>query len=86
MTTPHCLAGIKAARIRTSTPVERLAAAIGISVTSYYRYENGSRRIYLDRACVLADLMGISLDELRRPSTDGTVVTERALADWEVTS
>ncbi len=80
MPSAHCAAGLKPARLRS----EKLAAAIGVTVTTYYRYEAGARRLYLDKACVLADTMGISLDDIRRDPGTGTVDAGAALDSWVV--
>ena len=61
----HPLSGIKSARLKAGINPHVLAEAIGVGVRSYYRYEEGRRRIYFDKACVLADTLGISLDQLR---------------------
>lgn len=60
-----------------------LADAAGVSLTSYYRFEDGTRRCYFDKVCCMADAMGVSTDMLRRDpeapaiaaaEADGTVV------------
>jgi transcriptional regulator with XRE-family HTH domain len=78
---PHCLAGLKAARLKAKIEPDALAAVIGVNVRSYYRYEGGRRLISFDKACALADTIGCSLDDLRRDPDDGTVVAA-ALGDW----
>jgi transcriptional regulator with XRE-family HTH domain len=76
----HCLEGLKAARIKAGVEPHALADRIGVDVRSYYRYEAGKRPITFDKACALADTIGCSLDDLRKPD-DGTVVAA-ALGDW----
>jgi transcriptional regulator with XRE-family HTH domain len=83
MPSAHCLEGLKPARIRTGIEVEALAESMGVSVTSYYRYEAGHRRIYFDKACRLADALGVSLDDLRRAPASDTVVAAAALGGWD---
>lgn len=66
MTLPqHALAGLKPRRIARNLSREDMAGAIGVTATSYDRFENGTRRLYFDKACVLADTLGCSLDDLR---------------------
>lgn len=84
MSLNHCLAGLKTARIRAGVNVSILADRIGVTVTTYYRYEAGQRRIYLDRAVVLASMLGCTVDDLTRaPGPDDTVVAAQALAGWD---
>lgn len=83
MSSSHCLAGLKAARIRSGIAVDVLADRLGVSATSYYRFEAGTRRIYFDRVCALADALGCSIDDLRHAPEDGTVVAAAALDGWE---
>jgi transcriptional regulator with XRE-family HTH domain len=81
----HPLFGLKEMRERRGTPASQLAAAIGCSRNSYYRFENGERRITLDRACVLADTLRCTLDELRGRETADIVVSahdDAGLPDW----
>jgi transcriptional regulator with XRE-family HTH domain len=77
----HHLEGLKAARIAANISAETIAERIGVDVGTYYRYENGTRRIQLDRAWVIADLLGTTLDALRHAPGDpraGIVVQPRA--------
>lgn len=81
----HQLRGLKPARQRLDVPAAELAEAIGYTLNSYYRVENGTRRLYFDAACRLADHLGISVEELRRdPGAPpaGTVEAGAALAGW----
>jgi transcriptional regulator with XRE-family HTH domain len=80
MASTHCLQGLKPARIKADITPDALAAVIGVDVRSYYRYESGKRLIGFDKACALADTIGCSLDDLRKPD-DGIVVAQ-ALGDW----
>jgi transcriptional regulator with XRE-family HTH domain len=61
----HHLQGVRAIRERLGISAQTVASELGVTVTSYYRFENGSRRIYIDKACKLADLLGISLETMR---------------------
>jgi transcriptional regulator with XRE-family HTH domain len=77
----HCLEGLKPARLKAQIEPDALADSIGVNVRSYYRYERGTRLITFDKACLLADTLGCSLDDLRRDTSDGTVGAA-ALGDW----
>lgn len=57
--------GLKDARLKAGIDPQVLADRIGVNLRSYYRFENGTRRLYFDKACALADALGCSLDELR---------------------
>ena len=84
MSSSHALAGLRAARIRAGVDAQVLADRIGVTINAYYRYEAGSRRIYLDRAVALASLLGCTVDDLTRaPGPDDTVVAAQALAGWD---
>jgi transcriptional regulator with XRE-family HTH domain len=61
----HSLSGLKPLRLARNMTREHLAAIIGVTATSYDRFENGIRRLYFDKACALADALGCSLDALR---------------------
>jgi transcriptional regulator with XRE-family HTH domain len=81
----HVLAGLKPLRLARNLTRDDMAAAIGVTATSYDRFENGTRRLYFDKACALADRLSCSLDELRHDpgagSTDTVVIAgEGALA------
>jgi transcriptional regulator with XRE-family HTH domain len=88
----HPLSGLRSARIEAGVEPQILAERIGVHINSYYRFESGQRRLYFDKAVVLADALGVSLDRLRRdpvhgrprrpgPVGDSTVVAQ--LAGWE---
>jgi transcriptional regulator with XRE-family HTH domain len=66
MAIQHCLEGLKP--IRQFRRIERkdLAQTIGVTVTSYDRYESGDRRIQFDKVCVLADFLYCTTEDLRR--------------------
>lgn len=65
MAHPHCLAGLRAFRIARNIPPKDIAKRIGVDLHTYYRYESGARRIQFDRVCVIADMLGCTVDELR---------------------
>lgn len=64
MPLPNCLSGLRMARLRSGIEVEKLAARIGVTVNAYYRYESGSRRMYVDKAFYLAKMLGCTVDDL----------------------
>lgn len=85
MPVPHPLEGLKPARLRANLSASLCADRIGVTVQSYYRFEKGERRLYFDKACILADMIGVSLDELRKaPGTLDTAVAVAGLEDWNV--
>lgn len=49
--------------------VADLAHAIGVEPTSYRRFERGERRIYLDKALILASQFNCTIEELSAPPT-----------------
>jgi transcriptional regulator with XRE-family HTH domain len=80
MLNDHFLSGLRFVRERLGVSAHELAKLIGVGVNSYYRFENGTRRIHLDKAWVLADRLGVSLDALRRePTSDQLAAANRAL-------
>lgn len=88
MSHSHCLAGLRAARTASNISAEDIAARLGVTPNTYHRYEAGTRRIYFDKACVAADMLGVSLDELRHvpaaPSAPDTVEAAARLDGWEI--
>lgn len=70
----HCLFGLQAMRERRDIAVQTLADALGCTRNSYYRYENGERRITFDRVCLIADILDCTTDELRGPRLPDTVI------------
>jgi transcriptional regulator with XRE-family HTH domain len=94
---PHILSSLRTRRMASGVNPIFLARAIGVELNTYYRYENGTRRIHFDKACVLADKLGCSLDDLRggnelperrhvESNIDGTVVAIAAAVPegWDV--
>lgn len=67
----HSLGNLRTIRESLGWPVADLAAAIAITPTSLHRHERGERRIFLDKARMLADVMGVPVDWLGTvPLTD----------------
>lgn len=84
MAQEHPLEGLKAARLKAGLTRQALAEAIGVTPTSYDRFENGTRRIYFDRVIVLAKTLGVSIDSLLHAPEDGAAAAARELAGWDV--
>lgn len=85
MSQPHCLAGLRSARRKARIEAQEVADRLGVTVNTYHRYEAGSRRMYFDQACVTADMLEVSLDELRvAPAAEAsdTVVAAEQLEGW----
>jgi transcriptional regulator with XRE-family HTH domain len=78
MLTDHCLAGLKSIRQDRGISPPDLARAIGVTTNSYYRYERGDARIQFDKVCLLADMLGCSLDDLRHAPEAPAIV------QWDV--
>lgn len=71
MLTNHPLSGIRNRRLIKDIPAETLAHKIGCTLAAYYRYERGERRIYLDKAIMLASLLDCTLEDLGRDPDAG---------------
>jgi transcriptional regulator with XRE-family HTH domain len=66
----HPLAGLRTIRLALGIHPKTLADRIGITISTYHRYERGERRIYLDKAIVLASTLGLpTTDHLSREPT-----------------
>lgn len=57
-------AKIRGLRIEKGEKQEQVAAAIGLTVRQYQRYEAGEQNPNLENFCALADHFGVSLDYL----------------------
>lgn len=55
---------IRGLRIEKGEKQEQVAAAIGLTVRQYQRYEAGEQNPNLENFCALADHFGVSLDYL----------------------
>ncbi len=64
MTDTEIGAAIKAARIKKGLKQCRLAQILYMDRSTVSNWETGKRRIYLDVAIDVADILGITLDEL----------------------
>jgi transcriptional regulator with XRE-family HTH domain len=63
-TTPDIILNLKTIREARGISGYELAKRIGCTPTTYYRYESGKRRIFLDQACALARYLVVSLNQL----------------------
>lgn len=57
-------ANIRAERARANLTLEELSDASGIHINSLSAYENGQTMPGYDKACKVADALGVSLDKL----------------------
>ncbi len=53
-------------RWRIGATAEKAAEMAGVSVSTWLRVENGRGAVTLETACKLADLMGVTTQELER--------------------
>lgn len=65
----HPLAGLKTRREMEHMRASDLARRIGVTTASYYRFERGERRIYLDKARAIASTLGCTVDALAHEPT-----------------
>lgn len=68
------LAGLRGIRLHRARRSSEMAELIGVTPSSYTRFENGYRRIYFDKACILADTLGVRVDDLRRYRSEDELV------------
>jgi transcriptional regulator with XRE-family HTH domain len=88
----HCLAGLRSIREQRGIEASELAAAIGVNLSSYYRFERGERRIYFDKAVLLARQLDCSLHDFLVDRPGATITAPPAaptpdaaeiLENWE---
>lgn len=65
----HPLVSARDRRQMLGIPAAQIAARIGITVTTYNRFERGERRAYLDHGHAIAKMLGCTVDDLARPLT-----------------
>jgi transcriptional regulator with XRE-family HTH domain len=65
----HSLSGLRPRRTLLRIPATQLASRLGVTTTTYNRFERGERRAYFDQAIALAAALGCTLEQLRRPPT-----------------
>lgn len=65
----HPLMSARQRRQLLQLPATFIASRLGITVTSYNRFERGERRAYVDQAHVIAKALGCTVDDLARPLT-----------------
>ena len=77
MSFDHHLRGLKSRRLNSGVLASELAVSIGVTLNSYYRFETGARRIFLDRAAVLARMIGsIKVPTCTPTSTPGWSISD----------
>jgi transcriptional regulator with XRE-family HTH domain len=52
-----------------------MAKRLGCTPTTYFRYERGERRVFLDQAKAIASFLACSIDELGTEPTDEEQLT-----------
>lgn len=57
--------GLRFRRLAAGKSAEDCAQLIGVTVNTYYRFEKGTRRLYYDKACLLADFLECSVEKFR---------------------
>jgi transcriptional regulator with XRE-family HTH domain len=60
----HCLSGVRTRRQYLGLSADEMAQRLGITRTSYLRYERGERRIMLDQAKAMASMLGCTCEQL----------------------
>lgn len=66
----HLLSGLRPIRRARRLKLNEIAPVIGVKPNSYARFEAGDRRIYFDKAVMLAKRLGVRTDDLIAPLTD----------------
>lgn len=64
---------LRAMRLSLDMTQEELANKIGVQKQTISRYENSAREPNLKSAKLIANALGVSLEELTKPSTDSEV-------------
>jgi transcriptional regulator with XRE-family HTH domain len=79
MTLPaHPLHGLRLRREMRGLKASQLAQRTGVDTASYYRFERGERRIYLDKALTLAHTLQCTVEQLGiEPTADEQVAALR---------
>ena len=57
-------------RKKRNLTAEQLASALGVSIATYYKYENGERKLTADTLCKIAKVLDVSVDVLLGLSPD----------------
>lgn len=69
-TEPATPLGAAIRRARGKRRVEDLAAACGVAVQTWWRWERGERQPALDQLCAIAAALGVSVARLLKQSSD----------------
>jgi transcriptional regulator with XRE-family HTH domain len=65
----HPLGSVRHRRQLLRLPATYFANRIGVTVTTFNRFERGERRAYFDQAIAIAKALGCALEDLGRPVT-----------------
>ncbi len=65
----HSLQGLRPVRDLLQIRAQTVADRLGCTITTYYRYEGGKRRIYFDQALSIAQLLRVDVGMLAREPT-----------------
>lgn len=80
----HLLTGLRARRVAQRLSAPQMAKVIGMTSTSYLRFERGERRVYLDKAVALARYLGCTIAQLaQEPTVDEQVEALRLKLEAE---
>lgn len=66
----HDLTGVRTRRQILGLSGTDMAKRLGCTPTTYFRYERGERRAYIDQGKAIASFLGCTIDELDREPTD----------------
>lgn len=65
----HPLMSARPRRQHLQLTVAQMAGRLGVTATTYNRFERGERRTYTDQALIIANMLGCSVEDLGRPLT-----------------
>lgn len=71
----HPLASVRTRRQILGLSGADMAKRLGCTPTTYFRYERGERRVFLDQARAIASFLACSIDELGTEPTDEEQLT-----------
>jgi transcriptional regulator with XRE-family HTH domain len=72
---PYPLQNVKQRRQLLGLSAQEVAKRLGMNVQSYWRLERGERRIYLDKALILAQLLDCTVEQLGQLPTEDEIVS-----------
>src|SRR5689334_11048276 len=62
----HYLLGVRERRRLLNLNATYMASRLNVTPITYYRFERGERRVYLDYAVTIAAILGCALEDLGR--------------------